>query len=336
MNTFFSDFNSSSVKPAYDIKTDPNAMIPLLPGESYHLGYEPIGEELAFDPPYIIFELPFVTNSMFKPKFPIRIPRGRISHERLVMLIHKFISCTRGATRLVPKNPMATEREMLVAPMPRKSLYYANIRYCMTYGETAYITIQMHGIKVDAREYLQVTTTVTRGLGMVEGLFLKNLTDFLESDGTVFNVVTGHELSGIMAQEDDELDNEINGDAARIFIKPSEQQAYAQSSFSFDAPASHLLKISDLLPSFTSHSKSVNPIVSDPPKPPKLSLIMPEPEPEPALLMPALVRTTNADHDCKMDSTFYTIQKYQTDIDSLFTISGESYGKSINVLDIIR
>lgn len=306
MNTFFSTFNSASVKPAYDIKTDPNAMIPLLPGESYHLGYEPIAEELAFDPPYIIFELPFVTNSMFKPKFPIRIPRGRISHERLVMLIHKFISCTRGATRLVPKNPMATEREMLVAPMPSKSLYYTNIRYCMTYGETAYITIQMHGIKVDEREYLQVTTTVTRGLGMVEGLFLKNLTDFLESDGTVFNVVTGRELSGIMAQEDDELDNEINGDAARIFIKPSKQQA------------------------------------NDPPKPPKLSLIMPEPEPEPApttscpefLAMPTLVRTTNADHDCKMDSTFYTIQKYQTDIDSLFTISGESYGKSINVLDL--
>jgi len=34
--------------------------------------------------------------------------------------------------------------------------------------------------------------------------------------------------------------------------------------FSFDAPASHLLKISDLLPSFTSHSKSVNPITSCP------------------------------------------------------------------------
>jgi len=41
-------------------------------------------------------------------------------------------------------------------------------------------------------------------------------------------------------------------------IPPASRPEYF--SFSFDAPASHLLKISDLLPSATSYAKSVNPI----------------------------------------------------------------------------
>jgi len=353
--------NANNNNQPNNIETDPNAMIPLLPGESYHIGYEGITEDLAFNPRHVGSGSPSFDPSAPKRQheyMPIRIPRGRISCDRLVMLIHKFITLTRGAVKKVPKHELSA---VDMIDRPRRSLYYANIRYSVLFGDTCELTVRMNAYKYRDEEYVQVTVDYNRGLSSVLVIFLENLRTYLESDGAVFRRVDARDVRKIDVSEEDDLIEENDGDTQRIRMKPSEdlkrKQTYAGSAANphpayLASPAAyreHYAKLNSTKSAPTVSIFNTQPAFS---LMPKLSLVMPfdlrdslrcaaeispanprtpttscpafyaEPEPDqeedPALPIPVLTRSTNAAPENVIPSNNLTYQ----DIDAMFSIVG--------------
>lgn len=323
--------NANNNNQPNNIETDPNAMIPLLPGESYHIGYEGITEDLAFNPRHVGSGSPPFDPSAPKRQheyMPIRIPRGRISCDRLVMLIHKFITLTRGAVKKVPKHELSA---VDMIDRPRRSLYYANIRYSVLFGDTCELTVRMNAYKYRDEEYVQVTVDYNRGLSSVLVIFLENLRTYLESDGAVFRRVDARDVRKIDVSEEDDLIEENDGDTQRIRMKPSEdlkrKETYAGSAANphpayLASPAAyreHYAKLNATKSAPTVSIFNTQPAFS---LMPKLSLVMPEPEPDqeedPALPIPVLTRSTNAAPENVIPSNNLSYQ----DIDAMLSIVG--------------
>ncbi len=262
-------------------------MVPLLSGESYHIGYEPLTEDLAFSRPVTVssFDSSKVTGFMVGA-LPIRIPRGKIPCDRIVQLIHKFINCTNGAEIIMPKYHIVPDVKTV---MPMRAIYYAKLRYALFGGDTAFLTIHVQACKSRDGEYVEVSIDYNRGMRSIVGLFSDNLRVYLESDGSVFNRVRAQDRRGILATGYDIM-AEDTGDTGYVHHQIKKYSAIDECIHSvFDAP--------------------------------KLSLMMPEPEPEPeedpvVLPKPKLSRDS---------ATGESLNQYNVncqEIDDAFSISG--------------
>jgi len=295
-----------STKPA---ESDPNFIMPMLPGESLHIGYDAFTETEAFAPENVGRGYP-QTNSTERYQ-PIRIPRGKIDSSRLAHLIHKFISCTEGAEKMLPK--FSLNRRNWLSRLPKKSLYHAFVRYSLFAGDTSIFTLQMEAFKYRDEadeEYLEIGVVQNRGLGTVTRIFLKNLREYLESDGAVFNEVENRDSDSIKVWEEDDLISENYGSAVTIRSKPRKDPSVIKPENQFVLP----------------------PI--PPPQPPKLSLVMPDPEPDPEDLLskvsiPVLTRSTNLLESFAMGARAYE------EVDYMFRIDGV-VDKSVNSIDPLK
>jgi len=194
--------------PPYKIENDPTAMIPLLPGESLHVGYIPLTEEEGFKIKTI-----YRSDLYSQPiGLPIVIPREKIPHERLLGLIHKFISCTPGATILMPKYTDSRRG-------PTKALYYANIRYCLYNGLTSYMNVHMTAISQNGEDHYRIDVICNYGQRAVKNKFIENLRIFLDSDGATFIRATLRDTPVDYDQEE-EFDNEDNGETGYCITRP--------------------------------------------------------------------------------------------------------------------
>lgn len=301
-------------------ENDPNDMPPLLYGESYHIGYEPLTEELAFSHP-IIGSHQFNaamgnTNSIGQ----IRLPRGQLTCDRIVKLIHKFINCTKGISVQLPKFQRVMDINSI---MPKRALYYSNIRYALYGGDTAFFTIHMQAYKYKEdqvyKEYVQIDVNFNLGIRSMRKLLTDNLRVYLESNGSVFNRVGGVDRRNILPSEDD-IECEYTGDTG--FVRPP------QFIKKYSAVDEGVNSVFDAPPKPFAHSSLSNRQV--------LSLKMPEPEPElsPPLSKPKLTRMTNdtaaaaapkSNHQCN-------------EIDAMFSISNEAnmVGPSIDPLHSMK
>jgi len=306
------DKPTKPTKPIYRIENDPNAMITMLPGESLHIGYDAFTETEAFEPENV--GRGSKSKEICQELLPIRIPRGKIDSNRLAHLIHKFISCTEGAEKILPK--FSPDRKGLLSRLPKKSLYHAFVRYSVFAGDTSIFTLQMEAFKYgEEEEYLEVSAVQNRGLGTVTRLFLNNLREYLESDGAVFNIVENRDSDSIEVWEDDDLINENYGSAVTIRSKPSKIKQDA-------TPPEFAIK-----PIQFPTPKPDNQFVLPPPHTSKLSLMMPEPDPESEdktkVSIPVLRRSTNSLCDYELGACAYN------EIDDSFDINNGFVAKPL-------
>jgi hypothetical protein len=212
MSIFQSLSSIPNSTPPYRIENDPTAMIPLLPGESLHVGYIPLTEEEAFNIK-TKYNLALISQLGSNPTgLPILIPREKIPHERLLGLIHKFISCTPGATILMPKYTDPRR-------CPTKALYYASIRYCLYNGLTTYMTVHMTAISQKGEDQYHIEVICNYGQRAVKNQFIENLRIFLDSDGATFIRAT-HRDTRVDYDQEEEFDNEDNGETGYQISRP--------------------------------------------------------------------------------------------------------------------
>ena len=304
-------------------ENDPNAMIPLLPGESYHIGYEPLTEELAFSHPVQGSPATFNANPLGTAMniSPIRIPRGQLSSDRIVKLIHKFINCTNGADIQLPKHKHVPD---VMSLMPTRALYYAKLRYALYGGDTVFLTIYVQACKYRNDEYIQVSVDYNRGLRAVGRLFSENLKNYLESDGSVFTRVGWHDRKGIVACGSDIM-AEITGETGYVHQRIKKYSAVDEVQF--DAPP-----VLSLMMPEPETEEELPPTLHSPSKPPpSVSL---ENHSIPTLILrsgivqkPTLTRDSNAIKEPLNDNNV-TLNQCQ-EIDAMFSIYSPSKPPSL-------
>jgi hypothetical protein len=155
------------------IATDPTQMIPVKPGQSIHLGYEPISEEDAFliakrkPSPFSLIGL--------NQQMMIRVLRENTTAERLIQLIYKFNYINHTISIVVPKE------EFLNCP-PQKSLFRCKIIFCNT---TIHIEILATSApNFDLDEFI-IWTNRLNGSTRAHKILFENLKKYIEADGNM-------------------------------------------------------------------------------------------------------------------------------------------------------
>lgn len=149
----------------------PDVMIPLLPGESIHLGYTPISEEDAF-----------ATKRVFPLRLAVshfRIPRGKVSVDRVITLIHRFTAINDAVDVIVPK------RENINSE-PAKHLYKSKVAHTWR-QRRATIGIQLFALP----ESDEFAVEVNREYGSVTAhrMFFHTLEKYVLSDGQFYPLI---------------------------------------------------------------------------------------------------------------------------------------------------
>jgi len=154
--------------------------IPLLPGESIHLGYIPMTEEEAFSSK----RAPLIPPQMTLPFSHFRMDREDIDINELAGIIHRFISINDAVERLVPK------REYINVE-PGKRLYEAKVTHSW---RNHHATIQVSVIAIPAHgpKYIdEYAISVNRLCGSVTAhrMFFHTLEQHVQSYGHSYPLI---------------------------------------------------------------------------------------------------------------------------------------------------
>lgn len=152
--------------------------IPLLPGESIHLGYTPMTEEQAFA------AKPVIPPQMTLPVSHFRMARYDVDIDELATLIHRFIAINDAVERLVPKR-------QYINMEPGKRLYEAKVTHSW---RNHHATIQVSIIALPAsgpEESDEYTISVNRLCGSVTAhrMFFHTLEQYVLSYGHSYPII---------------------------------------------------------------------------------------------------------------------------------------------------
>jgi hypothetical protein len=196
---------------------DPNEMIPLLPGESIHIGYLPISEEDAFAnfKPSTRFEF----GSLSKKK-SFLLPRGEISCDRIAQLIHKFNYLNWGVRTFTPK------RESLNTYVP-KSIYESLVDFKTFRGKRAEMSITVRALAKttedgDTAQFVEIEIYRISGSCQIHQLYANSLESYIRSDGaeSAFISQTIENATRWSAPTADDSDTESSLDGERGYVRP--------------------------------------------------------------------------------------------------------------------
>jgi hypothetical protein len=184
------------LQPVMGLINKPETMIPLLPGESMHIGYVPISEEEAFERTAV--DNPFQEFALSISHF--RIPRGKLSVEKLAELIHRFNSINYTVNVVVPK------REWINGA-PRHAIYETKVihtwnRHCAT------IVVRVLALK----DPYELAICVDRMCGSVTAhrMFLHTLEQYITSEGQSYPLIRQVSVSRKALLESKEPDPDNN------------------------------------------------------------------------------------------------------------------------------
>ena len=154
--------------------------IPLLPGESIHIGYTPMTEEQAFETKRELLVLPHLILSVSH----FRIARDDVDIDELVKMIHRFIAINDTVERLVPKR-------QYINMDPGKRLYEAKVTHSW---RNHHATIQVSIIALPANrseEFDEYAVNVNRLCGSVTAhrMFFHTLEQYVKSCGHSYPII---------------------------------------------------------------------------------------------------------------------------------------------------
>jgi hypothetical protein len=155
---------------------------PVREGESIHMGYIPLTEEMAFENPVSIDRL---SPSRFV------IPRGRFQVSEIIDRIRTIVFYTHELNEIVPKNTS------LCFKLTHKCLYATTLLYSST--RFAQMRVQLHAVK--SPESIAVEVLHSQGDTRVCMAVLKTIRDFVVSEGTSSHRVVLPNLNGGSADE---------------------------------------------------------------------------------------------------------------------------------------
>ena len=138
---------------------------PVREGESIHMGYIPITEEMAFENPVSIDRL---SPSRFV------IPRGRFQVSEIIDRIRTIVFYTHELSEIVPKNTS------LCFKLTHKCLYATTLIY--TSPRFAQMRVQLHAVK--SPESIAVEVLHSQGDTRLCMAVLNTIRDFVVSEGT--------------------------------------------------------------------------------------------------------------------------------------------------------
>jgi hypothetical protein len=160
---------------------NPNEMIPLMPGESMHIGYEPISEEDAF---LNIKRDEFRVVYSFCKLKSFQIKRGDISCDRLAQLIRKFNCLNWGVQTIIPKSEELNS-------FAQKFIYNSMVDFKTFRGKRATMSIVVRPIikrtedleSGVVHQFVEVEIFRLSGSIQVFQLYSDSLEDYIRSDG---------------------------------------------------------------------------------------------------------------------------------------------------------
>ena len=232
---------------------DPNEMIPLLPGESIHIGYLPISEEDAFAltcedesstacainprPPALVPRFGVIAN--YKPELRIEMgfskiksflsPRGAISCDRIALLIHKFNYLNWGVRTFTPK------RESLNTYVP-KSIYGSLVDFKTFRGKRAEMSITVRALvqtteDAETAQFIEIEVYRISGSCQIHQLYANSLESYIRSNGSESAFITQTventtrwsapmEWKKKQLPTDDDSDAESSLDGERGYVRP--------------------------------------------------------------------------------------------------------------------
>ena len=165
------------LRSTLSLVSEPDTMIPLLPGESIHLGYIPISEEDAFakakSNPYYGEYMESLSRSHF------RVSRGKLSLEKLTALIHRFTSINIAVDVLVPK------REWINSAT-RRAIYETKVVHRWK-SHRAIIMVRILAVK-DPDEFV-IYVERYQGSVTAHRMFLNTLEQYITSEGQSYPII---------------------------------------------------------------------------------------------------------------------------------------------------
>lgn len=165
------------LRSTLSLVSEPDTMIPLLPGESIHLGYIPISEEDAFakakSNPYYGEYMESLSRSHF------RVSRGKLSLEKLTALIHRFTSINLAVDVLVPK------REWINSAT-RRAIYETKVVHTWK-SHRAIIMVRILAVK-DPDEFV-IYVERYQGSVTAHRMFLHTLEQYITSEGQSYPII---------------------------------------------------------------------------------------------------------------------------------------------------
>jgi len=172
--------NAVTLIPRLSLVDKPLDDIPLLPGESIHLGYTPMTEEQAFSSNRV----PLIPPQMTLSFSHFRMPREDINIDELAELIHRFIAINDAVQRLVPKR-------QYINCEPGKRLYEAKVTHSW---RNHHATIQVSVIALPANsseESDEYAISVNRLCGSVTAhrMFFHTLEQYVQSYGHSYPII---------------------------------------------------------------------------------------------------------------------------------------------------
>lgn len=165
------------LRSTLSLVSEPDTMIPLLPGESIHLGYIPISEEDAFakakSNPYYGEYMESLSRSHF------RVSRGKLSLEKLTDLIHRFTSINIAVDVLVPK------REWINSAT-RRAIYETKVVHRWK-SHRAIIMVRILAVK-DPDEFV-IYVERYQGSVTAHRMLLNTLEQYITSEGQSYPII---------------------------------------------------------------------------------------------------------------------------------------------------
>lgn len=152
--------------------------IPLLPGESIHIGYTPMTEEQAFA------AKPTIPPQMTLPVSHFRMAREDVDVDELVGIIHRFIAINDAVERLVPKR-------QYINCEPGKRLYETKVLHSWRNHratiQVSIIALPAHG----SEEIDEYAVSANRLCGSVTAhrMFFHTLEQYVQSYGHTYPII---------------------------------------------------------------------------------------------------------------------------------------------------
>ena len=153
-----------------ELVDEPDEMIPLLPGESIHLGYIPIDEDAAFRHELLPHQIS-ITH--------FRMPRGKITFERLSSLIHKFISINLAVDVLVPKREWVND-------VVKRLIYQTKVVHTWR-SHSAIIVVRV--LALASTDEIVVNVDRFQGSVTAHRMFFHTLEQYVLSDGRAYPLI---------------------------------------------------------------------------------------------------------------------------------------------------
>jgi len=154
--------------------------IPLLPGESIHLGYMPMTEEQAFE----ANPAPLVPPQMTLSVSHFRMARDDVEVYELVTLIHRFIAINDAVERLVPKRQYINYE-------PGKRLYKAKVTHSWRNHHATILVsiIALPASSQEERDEFAIDVRRLHGSVTAHRMFFHTLEQYVQSYGQSYPVI---------------------------------------------------------------------------------------------------------------------------------------------------